>query len=283
MNNTIVKDITTDLERAFYASNKKTFINCTIDGPLDGESAYKESKDIIVSNCNFVLRYPFWHNTNLTIQDPIQQETCRAAIWYSKNILINNSKLYGIKVLRECKNINIKNTDINSKECFWMCKNTNIKDSNIISEYPFFKSSNLNLENVHLTGKYSFQYCENVVINNSYLDTKDAFWETKNVTVYNSTIKGEYLAWYSKDLHLINCTIIGTQPLCYCKGLVLENCKMIDCDLSFEYSEVNAQIIGKIDSIKNPLKGEIIYDECGEIIEDENFKNEGIIIKKNNN
>ena len=264
MNNTIVKDITTDLERAFYASNKKTFINCTIDGPLDGESAFKESKDIIVSNCNFVLRYPFWHNTNLTIQDSIQQETCRAAIWYSKNILINNSKLYGIKVLRECKN-------------------TNIKDSNIISEYPFFKSSNLNLENVHLTGKYSFQYCENVVINNSYLDTKDAFWETKNVTVYNSTIKGEYLAWYSKDLHLINCTIIGTQPLCYCKGLVLENCKMIDCDLSFEYSEVNAQIIGKIDSIKNPLKGEIIYDECGEIIEDENFKNEGIIIKKNNN
>ena len=58
---------------------------------------------------------------------------------------------------------------------------------------------------------------------------------------------------------------------------------MIDCDLSFEYSEVNVQIIGKIDSIKNPLKGEIIYDECGEIIEDENFKNEGIIIKKNNN
>ena len=112
MNNTIVKDITTDLERAFYASNKKTFINCTIDGPLDGESAFKESKDIIVSNCNFVLRYPFWHNTNLTIQDSIQQETCRAAIWYSKNILINNSKLYGIKVLRECKNINIKNTDI---------------------------------------------------------------------------------------------------------------------------------------------------------------------------
>ena len=43
---------------------------------------------------------------------------------------------------------------------------------------------------------------------------------------------------------------------------------MINCDLAFEYSEVEADIIGKVDSIKNPLDGIIKVDEVGEIIHD---------------
>ena len=281
MNNyKIIKDVTTDLERAFYNSKNTTFENCTIAGEQDGESAFKESNDIKVINCNCVLRYPFWHDTNLEIKDTILQDTCRAAIWYSKNISIDNCKLHGIKVIRECIDTTIKNSDIDSKECFWICKNIEIKDTTINSEYPFLNSDTISLKNVTLKGKYSFQYCKNVNIVDSYLDTKDAFWETENVTCINSTIKGEYLAWYAKNLTLINCKIIGTQPLCYCTSLKLIDCEMIDCDLSFEYSEVYASIIGKIESIKNPLKGVIIYEDCGEIIEDENFRNEGIIIKK---
>ena len=35
---------------------------------------------------------------------------------------------------------------------------------------------------------------------------------------------------------------------------------MIDTDLSFEYSDVNAEIIGEIKSVKNPLRGRVIAD-----------------------
>ena len=91
---------------------------------------------------------------------------------------------------------------------------------------------------------------ENVEISNCILDTKDAFWHSKNVTVRDSIIKGEYLAWFSDGLTLINCKIIGTQPLCYCKNLKLINCTMEDTDLSFEYSDVDAQINGYVESIK---------------------------------
>lgn len=276
-----IENITTGIERAFYKSTDTLFKNCEISGIEDGESAFKESKNIKIDSCKFLLRYPFWHNNNLKITNSSMSDTCRAALWYSNNIDISNCIFDGIKVLRECINININNTTINSKECFWMCTNANINDSTVTSEYPFFYSRNINLNNFTLNGKYSFQYCKDIVINNSYLDTKDAFWESENITLTNCTIKGEYLAWYSKNLKLINCTIIGTQPLCYCKNLIIENCKMIDCDLSFEYSEVNATIIGEIESIKNPLKGKIIYESCKEIITDENFINEGIeIIKK---
>lgn len=110
---------------------------------------------------------------------------------------------------------------------------------------------------------------EDLQIESSVLDTKDAFWHSKNVIVRNSIVKGEYLGWFSENLKLIDCKIIGTQPLCYCKGLELINCTMEDTDLSFEYSEVEAEISGHVISVKNPKSGRIILDSMGEIIRDD--------------
>lgn len=87
--------------------------------------------------------------------------------------------------------------------------------------------------------------------------------------IKDSYVKGEYLAWYARNITFINCTIEGTQPLCYCKNLILKDCKMIKTDLSFENSEVDASIIGNIESIKNPLSGLIIADTIGDIIRDD--------------
>ena len=124
----------------------------------------------------------------------------------------------------------------------------------------------MSLDHVHMTGKYSFQYVDGLTIEDSVLDTKDAFWHAKNVTVKNSVIKGEYLAWYAEDITFENCKISGTQPLCYCKGLRLINCEMLDADLSFEKSDVEATLTAPILSIKNPASGCITLPEVGEII-----------------
>lgn len=121
-------------------------------------------------------------------------------------------------------------------------------------------------------------------ISNSILDTKDAFWHSKNVTVRDSIVKGEYLAWFSDGLTLINCKIIGTQPLCYCTNLKLINCEMENTDLSFEYSDVEADIKGNVVSIKNPKSGKIIVDSVGEIInEDSIMEVNGTIVIRNKN
>lgn len=127
-------------------------------------------------------------------------------------------------------------------------------------------SKNVKLDHVTMKGKYSFQYMENLEIADSYLDTKDAFWHSRNVTVKDSVVKGEYLAWFSDGLTLINCKIIGTQPLCYCENLKLIDCVMENTDLSFEYSDVEADIKGHVVSIKNPKSGVITVDSAGEII-----------------
>lgn len=203
-------------------------------------------------------------------------ELCRAALWYSEDIDIRNSKLHGIKALRECKNIKISNSDVKSVEFGWFSRDIDIEETSFQGEYFMLRAKKLYMKDSSLKGKYSFQYIEDSIFEDCNLDTKDAFWHAKNIIVRNSVVKGEYLAWYSENITFENCTIIGTQPLCYCKGLKLISCRMIDCDLSFEKSEVEATVIGGIDSVKNVLSGFVRADEIGEIIvDDENAK--GII------
>ena len=144
-----------------------------------------------------------------------------------------------------------------------------IEDCDIESEYAFMHSSDARLEGVSLRGKYSFQYIENFTFENCNFDTKDAFWHGKNLVIKNSTVKGEYLGWYSENVTFIDCKIIGTQPLCYCKGLRLINCEMINADLSFERSEVEATLTAPIISIKNPRAGIITVPSVNEIICDD--------------
>lgn len=264
-----IKEKQLDEERALYYLKNTDVIDCIFAGPADGESALKEARDVIIENCTFSLRYPLWHVRKFTMKNTTMDELTRAAIWYAEDALIEHSTMGGIKAVRECKNMIIKDCKIDSQEFGWKSEGIEMENTEIISEYLFLDSKNVSLKNVTMKGKYSFQYMENLEIENCELDTKDAFWHSKNVTVRNSIIKGEYLGWFSEGLTFIDCKIIGTQPLCYCKNLNLIYCTMEDTDLSFEYSEVTADIKGHIISIKNPKEGVIIVDTIGEIIKED--------------
>ena len=258
-----------DEERALYGSDGVEVKECQFDGPADGESAFKECKNVEVKDCYFNLRYPFWHDTNLKISGAEMTQNCRAALWYSDDIEIKDTKMHGIKALRECSSVNINGCDIISPEFGWFTRKIDMKDTTVEGEYFMMRSQGLHFQNVKLKGKYSFQYIEDSVFENCDFDTKDAFWHAKNVVVKNSTVKGEYLAWYCENVTFENCTIIGTQPLCYCKGLKMIDCKMLDADLAFEKSEVEATITTEVISIKNPKAGSIKVPSVGEVIMDD--------------
>lgn len=262
----IIKSKFFSQERDLYAVKNLQLIDCIFDGVEDGESALKEAKDISLINCKMNLRYPLWHDTRVNLDKVTMTEKCRAALWYTQDIKIKNSRLLGIKALRECCDIVISNSEIVSPEFGWKSHRVFVKNTSIISEYLFLLSKNIELEKVDFKGKYSFQYVENMVIENSNLDTKDAFWHSKNVTIKNSVLKGEYLAWYSESLTLISCKIIGSQPFCYCDNLKLIDCEMVNTDLAFEYSDVDATINSDVISIKNPRSGKIMVNKVDEII-----------------
>ena len=260
---------TFDEERALYGSKDVEVVDCRFDGQADGESAFKECSDITVKDCYFNLRYPFWHDKGLKISGSEMTDACRAALWYTEDAEITDTKMHGIKALRECANIRIKGCDIISPEFGWSVRGINMKDTSAEGEYFMLRSEHLTFDNVKLKGKYSFQYITDSVFTKCEFDTKDAFWHARNVIVRDSIVKGEYLAWYCENVTFENCTLIGTQPLCYCKGLKLINCRMVDCDLAFEKSDVEAEIVSDVLSIKNPRSGRITAESVGEIIMDD--------------
>lgn len=264
----LVENKTFDQERALYGIRDLLVRHCQFDGPADGESALKECRDITVQDCFFNLRYPFWHDHKLTIAGCELTPLCRAALWYTEHAEIRDSKLHGIKAVRECGDIKISGCDILSPEFGWSTRGMQMEDTHVESEYFMMRSDHVYLDKVDFKGKYSFQYVHEMVIENSMLDTKDAFWHAQNVVVRNSVVKGEYLGWYSDNVTFENCLIQGTQPLCYCTNLKLVNCRMGGCDLSFERSQVEATLSESPASIKNPLSGTITIPAETEVIRD---------------
>jgi hypothetical protein len=199
----------------------------------------------------------------------------RSALWYSDNLRMTNTRIDAPKMFREMHDLDLENVVINdADETFWRCRNIRAWNLELHDgTYPFMFCDNVRINGLKSDSKYVFQYCKNVEIQNAHIVTKDSFWECENVTIINSILDGEYLAWHSKHVHLINCHLAGEQLLCYAHHLELENCTFDPaCDRVFEYSEVEADIRGHIENIKNPTTGYIVADSIGSITIDENVR-----------
>jgi len=266
---TVIQNIQTGQERAFYGSKNVHFKNITIDGIEQGESAFKECRNITLEETNIVLKYCVWHCHNITLYKTVIDVNSRASIWYCENIEIINCKLNGVKACRNCSNLTLKDCIINSDDFGWKAEGVKIINCKISGVTPLLDSSNVTVDGAEFTAKYIFQYSDNIKMTNTTIDTKDCFWHAKNVYCKNVKFVGEYLAWYSENCVFENCEINSIQPLCYCKKLKLINCTMPNCNLAFEYSDVDADIKGHVDSIRNVLSGKIVVDSLGEYVQDE--------------
>ena len=138
--------------------------------------------------------------------------------------------------------------------------------STAAGDYFGFGSRNIECDNIVIDGNYLFDGGRNITVRNSRLISKDAFWNAENVTVYDSIIIGEYLGWNSKNIKFVNCTIESNQGMCYMDGVKLVNCKLLNTDLAFEFSTVDAEVTTEIDSVKNPISGKIRAKAIREII-----------------
>lgn len=266
---TIIEDKRFDEERALYGQRELLLRRCRFDGPADGESALKMSRDITAEDCFWNLRYPLWHGKGITLRRAEMTELCRAALWYTEDIRIEDSRLGGIKALRECADVQLRRTAAESPELGRMCRRVSGEDFSAEGQYLFLRGEELSFTQSKFTGKYGFQYVRDAVFDRCVFDTKDAFWHGKNITVRDSVVKGEYLGWYSEGLTLIRCRIIGTQPLCCCRGLRLIDCAMEGTDLAFENSDVTASVTTPVVSIKNPKSGLIAAPAVGAVVRDD--------------
>ncbi len=252
-------------ERALFKANDMVINECVF---YDGESPLKHSSNIELNSCLFRWKYPLWYSNDIVLKNSAIYENGRAGIWYTKNISVYDTIIEAPKSFRRSDGIVLDNiTFSNAQETLWQCKNIKINNVNVINgDYFLMNCEDVEITNLKIVGNYILDGAKDVVIRNSKLLTKDAFWNSENVTVYDSFISGEYLGWNAKNLTLINCTIESLQGLCYVENLVMKNCRTIDTTLAFEYSSVDADIKGKIDSIYKPSSGVIKADEVGEVI-----------------
>ena len=256
-------------ERALFSVNNMHLVECTFDA---GESPLKESSNLLLDNCLFKWKYPLWYGRDITLNDCTLFDTARAGMWYTHNIAFNNCTVEAPKAFRKSTHISLNNVTIpNAAETLWNCENVSLKNVQAQGAYFGMGCKNVVIEDFVLTGDYCFDGAENLTIKRAKLLSKDSFWNACNVTVYDSFISGEYLAWNAENVTFVNCTIESLQGLCYVNNLKLVNCKLINTTRAFEYSTVDAEINGHVDSIVNPASGRIVLDSVGELTLDDKY------------
>ena len=251
-------------ERALFGADGVTINGCVFE---EGESPLKESKNISVTESLFRYKYPFWYAKGIELDRVTFFEMARAGVWYTDDFTMKNAIVEAPKNFRRCDGITLDNVTIpNAEETLWACKNVSLSGVNAKGNYFAMNCEGMKVERLNLIGDYSFDGVKDAEISDSHLASKDAFWNTENVTVKNSFVTGEYLGWNAKNLTLIDCTVESLQGMCYIENLVMKNCRLINTTLAFEYSSVDADIKGGIDSVLNPGSGELRADHIGHLV-----------------
>ena len=269
---TIIRNQHFEGERPLFEQHDLRLEQVTIG---EGESAIKECSHVEAVDCHLWGKYPFWHVHKFTIDHCQFDAGARSALWYSDHLIMRNTRIDAPKMFREMNHLHLEDIVINdADETFWRCRFVEGRDLELHNgTYPFMFCENIRIDGLKSDSMYMFQYCKNVELHNAQIVTKDSFWECENIAIYDSVLDGEYLAWHSKNVRLVNCHLAGEQLLCYADRLTLENCTFDKaCDRIFEYSNVEADIRGHIENIKNPTSGHIIADSIGSVTIDENIK-----------
>ena len=251
-------------ERPLFAESD-LYIEDTIFA--EGESPLKESKNIKLQGSMFQWKYPLWYSKNVVAEDCTWFEMGRAGVWYTDDLTVNHALIEAPKNFRRCHRLSLNHVSMpNAAETLWHCDGVTMDDVMAKGDYFAMNSQNMKISNFELVGNYSFDGAKNVEVHHAKMLSKDAFWNSENVTVYDSFISGEYLGWNAKNLTLINCTIESLQGMCYIENLVMKNCRLLNTTLAFEYSTVDVEVQGRVESILNPTSGIIRADSIGELI-----------------
>ena len=250
-------------ERAEFFARDRRYVDTVFD---DGESPLKHARGVGLVDCSFKWKYPLWYCEDVRASGCTWFEMARAGVWYTNRIAVEDCTFEAPKNFRRCRGVSLRGVDfVNAQETLWNCSDVSLEDVSAHGDYLAMGCEDVRADNLRLVGNYPFDGARNVEVSHSRLISKDCFWNCENVTVRDSFISGEYLAWNSRNVTFENCTIESLQGLCYVDNLVLRNCRLVNTTLAFEYSHVDADVRGTIDSVFNPSSGVIRADAIGEL------------------
>jgi len=250
-------------ERALFAGQDLAIAETVF---ANGESPLKHSHQIDADRTLFEWKYPLWYADTIRLTDSALLEGARAGIWYTRDIAIDHSTIAAPKTFRRTSGIKLHHVSLpNAAETLWACRDVVLNQVSAAGDYFAMNSSDVTADGLHLIGNYAFDGVKRMEISNAQLISKDAFWNCEDIVIRHCLIVGEYLGWNSSNLTFIDCTISSLQGLCYIDNLVMRDCRLTDTTLAFEYSTVDADLIGPVDSIINPTSGVIRCDSVRDL------------------
>ncbi len=124
-----IKDKEFGGERPLFASKHLRLEGVTIHA---GESALKECEDIEAVKCRFEGKYPFWHVDGFMIKDCLFTPGARAALWYSRNLIMTDTLVEAPKMFREMDNLKLVNVNIpDAQETLWHCRGVELENVSV--------------------------------------------------------------------------------------------------------------------------------------------------------
>ena len=158
MTKKMIKNTSYEGERPLFASHHLRLEDVTI---YPGESALKECSDIEAVRCEFRGKYPFWHNDGLLIENCLFREGARAAIWYSRNLRMKDTRVEAPKMFRDMDGMVLENVVLtDALECCWHCRNAELRNVQADKgDYLFMHGENMDIDGFRLNGNYSLQEC----------------------------------------------------------------------------------------------------------------------------
>lgn len=140
----------------------------------EGESALKCCRDIVADGCRFEGKYPFWHVDGFRITDCVFTPGARAALWYSRNLVMKDTRVDAPKMFREMENLYLENVTVpDAQETLWSCRGVTLRDVEVKgADYLFAHSADIDIDGYRQEGNYSFQYCRDVVIRNAVIHSR---------------------------------------------------------------------------------------------------------------
>ena len=105
----LIKDKEFGGERPLFGSTGLRLENVTVHA---GESALKNCRNIEAVDCRFEGKYPFWHVNGFRIDRCEFTPGARAALWYSRGLMMTDTQIDAPKMFREMHNLHIEDVTI---------------------------------------------------------------------------------------------------------------------------------------------------------------------------
>lgn len=141
----IIKDCEFGGERPLFAARNIKLENVVVH---TGESALKCCANVEAVNCRFEGKYPFWHVDGFKIKDCLFTPGARAALWYSRNLIMTDTHVDAPKMFREMDGIVLRNVNIpDAEETLWHCSNVEAQNVDVRkADYLFMHSHHIRID-----------------------------------------------------------------------------------------------------------------------------------------